>query len=74
MTKASAVLSPQPQKKEETQQSRKSSPKSTEPVMDLLGLGKNLSSVIAAVTMTIHPSLDLVSAFSTHFHCQVHNS
>lgn len=42
--------------------------------MDLLGLGKNLSSVIAAVTMTIHPSLDLVSAFSTHFHCQVHNS
>lgn len=64
MTKASGVLSPQPQKREETQQSRKSSPKSTEPVMDLLGLGKSLSSVIAGVTMSIHPSLGLVNLMS----------
>ncbi|NXS59772.1 SMAP2 protein, partial [Brachypteracias leptosomus] len=35
-----------PQKKEETQQSRKSSPKSTEPVMDLLGLDAPVTSTI----------------------------
>ncbi|NWR57225.1 SMAP2 protein, partial [Bucorvus abyssinicus] len=35
-----------PQKKEETQQSRKSSPKSTEPVMDLLGLDAPVATTI----------------------------
>ncbi|NXL89310.1 SMAP2 protein, partial [Alectura lathami] len=35
-----------PQKKEETQQSRKSSPKSTEPVMDLLGLDAPVTSTL----------------------------
>ncbi|NWI68687.1 SMAP2 protein, partial [Todus mexicanus] len=35
-----------PQKKEETQQSRKSSPKSTEPVMDLLGLDAPVTSTV----------------------------
>ncbi|NXV79394.1 SMAP2 protein, partial [Atlantisia rogersi] len=35
-----------PQKKEETQQSRKSSPKSTEPVMDLLGLDAPMTTTI----------------------------
>ncbi|NXX78082.1 SMAP2 protein, partial [Urocolius indicus] len=35
-----------PQKKEETQQSRKSSPKSTEPVMDLLGLDAPLTTTV----------------------------
>ncbi|NWI14186.1 SMAP2 protein, partial [Crypturellus soui] len=35
-----------PQKKEETQQSRKSSPKSTEPVMDLLGLDAPVATTV----------------------------
>ncbi|NWX74799.1 SMAP2 protein, partial [Alca torda] len=35
-----------PQKKEETQQSRKSSPKSTEPVMDLLGLDAPVTTAV----------------------------
>ncbi|KAM9605588.1 stromal membrane-associated protein 2 isoform X3 [Harpia harpyja] len=41
-----------PQKKEETQQSRKSSPKSTEPVMDLLGLALSLPDAPVTTTVT----------------------
>lgn len=60
MNKASGFFFPQPQKKEETQQSRKSSPKSTEPVMDLLGLGKCLCSSVVPAAVALLPIFDLV--------------
>ncbi|NWQ84168.1 SMAP2 protein, partial [Columbina picui] len=55
-----------PQKKEETQQSRKSSPKSTEPVMDLLGLD---APVTTAVTngrpSSLEKDLDLFASMGS---------
>ncbi|NXV21401.1 SMAP2 protein, partial [Cepphus grylle] len=56
-----------PQKKEETQQSRKSSPKSTEPVMDLLGLD---APVTTAVTngrpSSLEKDLDLFASVGSN--------
>ncbi|NXN33173.1 SMAP2 protein, partial [Nycticryphes semicollaris] len=56
-----------PQKKEETQQSRKSSPKSTEPVMDLLGLD---APVTATVTngrpSSLEKDLDLFASVGSN--------
>ncbi|XP_061870583.1 stromal membrane-associated protein 2 isoform X2 [Colius striatus] len=50
--KLEPVIFEKPQKKEETQQSRKSSPKSAEPVMDLLGLAFSLPDAPLATTVT----------------------
>ncbi|NWT39889.1 SMAP2 protein, partial [Chroicocephalus maculipennis] len=60
-----------PQKKEETQQSRKSSPKSTEPVMDLLGLD---APVTATVTngrpSSLEKDLDLFASVGSNSDCR----
>ncbi|NXX21364.1 SMAP2 protein, partial [Podargus strigoides] len=60
-----------PQKKEEMQQSRKSSPKSTEPVMDLLGLD---APVAAPVTngrpSSLEKDLDLFASVGSNSDCR----
>nr|XP_009481010.1 PREDICTED: stromal membrane-associated protein 2 isoform X1 [Pelecanus crispus] len=56
-----------PQKKEETQQSRKSSPKSTEPVMDLLGLDAPVTTTIAnGRPSSLEKDLDLFASVGSN--------
>ncbi|XP_051494167.1 stromal membrane-associated protein 2 isoform X2 [Apus apus] len=56
-----------PQKKEETQQSRKSSPKSTEPVMDLLGLDAPLTTTVAnGRPSSLEKDLDLFASVGSN--------
>ncbi|NWR74574.1 SMAP2 protein, partial [Centropus unirufus] len=55
-----------PQKKEETQQSRKSSPKSTEPVMDLLGLDAPVTTTVAnGRPSSLEKDLDLFASMGS---------
>ncbi|KAF1515714.1 Stromal membrane-associated protein 2, partial [Eudyptes sclateri] len=56
-----------PQKKEETQQSRKSSPKSTEPVMDLLGLDAPVTTTITnGRPSSLEKDLDLFASVGSN--------
>ncbi|XP_035418002.1 stromal membrane-associated protein 2 [Anser cygnoides] len=56
-----------PQKKEETQQSRKSSPKSTEPVMDLLGLDAPVTSTLTnGRPSSLEKDLDLFASVTSN--------
>ncbi|KAM9255913.1 stromal membrane-associated protein 2 [Cariama cristata] len=56
-----------PQKKEETQQSRKSSPKSTEPVMDLLGLDAPVTtSITNGRPSSLEKDLDLFASVGSN--------
>ncbi|XP_009876084.1 PREDICTED: stromal membrane-associated protein 2 [Apaloderma vittatum] len=56
-----------PQKKEETQQSRKSSPKSTEPVMDLLGLDAPVTTLVTnGRPSSLEKDLDLFASVGSN--------
>ncbi|KFO09009.1 Stromal membrane-associated protein 2, partial [Balearica regulorum gibbericeps] len=56
-----------PQKKEETQQSRKSSPKSTEPVMDLLGLDAPVTTTVTnGRPSSLEKDLDLFASVGSN--------
>ncbi|NXC21136.1 SMAP2 protein, partial [Corythaeola cristata] len=56
-----------PQKKEETQQSRKSSPKSTEPVIDLLGLDAPVTTTITnGRPSSLEKDLDLFASVGSN--------
>ncbi|KAF1497994.1 Stromal membrane-associated protein 2, partial [Eudyptula minor novaehollandiae] len=56
-----------PQKKEETQQSKKSSPKSTEPVMDLLGLDAPVTTTVTnGRPSSLEKDLDLFAAVGSN--------
>ncbi|KAM9175727.1 stromal membrane-associated protein 2 [Mergus octosetaceus] len=56
-----------PQKKEETQQSRKSSPKSSEPVMDLLGLDAPVTSTLTnGRPSSLEKDLDLFASVASN--------
>ncbi|NWX43326.1 SMAP2 protein, partial [Steatornis caripensis] len=56
-----------PQKKEETQQSRKSSPKSTEPVMDLLGLDAPVATTVTnGRPSSLEKDLDLFASMGSN--------
>ncbi|XP_071623763.1 stromal membrane-associated protein 2 isoform X2 [Heliangelus exortis] len=60
-----------PQKKEETQQSRKSSPKSTEPVMDLLGLDAPLTTPMTnGRPSSLEKDLDLFASVGSNSDCR----